>query len=580
MFHSIRWRIAIPFILLILVCIAGLSIYLSYFVKNNYTDDLKVQLANQARLVSDSGVSYFDTGQTEGLDDLARRSGEQIDARVTIIDLHGNVLGDSEEYPASMENHSGRPEVIAALSQVTGISTRYSETLGYDMMYVAVPIVVDGEVAGVSRVSVSLSDIDESLSHAYRTIALGGAIAVVVALLLSIRISRITVQPIRKLTQSSKRMAEGDLNQQIETTSRDEIGELGIAFNQMAARIKGMLDEITSERDRMTIILSHIGDALFVVSDDRKVTMTNQAAEEFFHLSQEEMIGRTLIEIVRDHEIDVLLQQCLSTREQQSAPVESGPIGKFFAATVTPLQGKTDCLVVLQDVTEQRKTDRVRRDFISNISHELRTPITSMIALAETLQDGAIEDSSVAKSFLEKMHIEMDKLSQMVQELGELSRIESGVAPLQKAPIDLADVTERAVRRLGAQAERAGINLTIDLQQDLPEVMADADRVEQVLVNLIHNAIKFTSPGGTVTVLARQEASDLLISVADTGIGIPAADLPRIFERFYKVDKARSGGGTGLGLAISKHLVQAHGGEIWAESMEGKGAAFFFSLPI
>lgn len=580
MFHSIRWRIAIPFIILILVCVAGLSIYFSQFFKNEYTEDLKVQLTHQARLISESSVSSFSNGQFQELDELAKQAGEQIESRVTIIDVQGVVLGDSEEDPELMEDHADRPEVVDAITQGVGCSTRYSDTLGYDMMYVAVPIAIEEEVAGVSRVSVSLSDIDDSLRRIYQTLALGGIIVVGVALLLAIQISRITVEPIRKLTQSSKRMAEGDLDQQIKTTTDDEVGELGLAFNQMAARIKNMLEEITSERDRMTILLAHIGDALFVAGKNGKVTMTNQAAEDFFGLSREEMVGRTLIEIVRDHEIDVLLQQCLNTREQQYSLVELRSLGKYFAVTVTPLRGKTDCLVVLRDVTEQRRTEIVRRDFISNISHELRTPITSMVALAETLQDGAMEDHSVARSFLEKMVIEMDKLNQMVEELGELSRIESGIAPLRKSSIDITEVIVRVVARLEAQAERAGISLAMDLQKDLPQIVADTDRLEQVMVNLLHNAIKFTSPGGKVTVMAKQRERDLMISVSDTGCGVPATDLSRIFERFYKADKSRSGGGTGLGLAISKHLVQAHGGEIWVESIEGKGSTFSFYLPL
>ncbi|MDY6834069.1 MAG: ATP-binding protein [Chloroflexota bacterium] len=562
------------------MCVAGLSIYFSQFFKNEYTEDLKVQLTHQARLISESSVSSFSNGQFQELDELAKQAGEQIESRVTIIDVQGVVLGDSEEDPELMEDHADRPEVVDAITQGVGCSTRYSDTLGYDMMYVAVPIAIEEEVAGVSRVSVSLSDIDDSLRRIYQTLALGGIIVVGVALLLAIQISRITVEPIRKLTQSSKRMAEGDLDQQIKTTTDDEVGELGLAFNQMAARIKNMLEEITSERDRMTILLAHIGDALFVAGKNGKVTMTNQAAEDFFGLSREEMVGRTLIEIVRDHEIDVLLQQCLNTREQQYSLVELRSLGKYFAVTVTPLRGKTDCLVVLRDVTEQRRTEIVRRDFISNISHELRTPITSMVALAETLQDGAMEDHSVARSFLEKMVIEMDKLNQMVEELGELSRIESGIAPLRKSSIDITEVIVRVVARLEAQAERAGISLAMDLQKDLPQIVADTDRLEQVMVNLLHNAIKFTSPGGKVTVMAKQRERDLMISVSDTGCGVPATDLSRIFERFYKADKSRSGGGTGLGLAISKHLVQAHGGEIWVESIEGKGSTFSFYLPL
>jgi two-component system phosphate regulon sensor histidine kinase PhoR len=245
----------------------------------------------------------------------------------------------------------------------------------------------------------------------------------------------------------------------------------------------------------------------------------------------------------------------------------------------TPLEDEDGCLLLLQDLTELRRLETVRRDFVANISHELRTPTASIKALAETLRDGAIDDPSVAKDFLAKINAEADKLTQMVQELGDLSRIESGEAPIQSKPFNMAEAIEQAVGRLKAQADRAGLSLSVEPVSPLPQALGDRDRVEQVLVNLIHNAIKFTPPGGTITVSAKATIDDILVSVSDTGVGISADDLPRIFERFYKADRARTGGGTGLGLAIAKHIVEAHGGRIWAESVEGKGSTFSFTLP-
>jgi len=246
----------------------------------------------------------------------------------------------------------------------------------------------------------------------------------------------------------------------------------------------------------------------------------------------------------------------------------------------TPLSGDGGCLAHIQDLTELRRLEMIRQDFISNISHELRTPIASVKALAETLNEGAVEDPSVAKDFLSRINAEADKLAQMVQELGELSRIESGEAPLQIRSINIAEAIGHAVDRLRAQADRAELKLDIDSPPTLPEVLADEARVEQVLVNLIHNAIKFTPSGGRISISAKAKDNDIMVSVADTGIGIPPDDLPRIFERFYKADKSRTGGGTGLGLAIAKHIVEAHDGRIWAESVEGKGSNFNFTLPL
>jgi two-component system phosphate regulon sensor histidine kinase PhoR len=579
-FRSIRWRIGIVFAVLIIACISGLGAYLSHLTRGDHLDTLRAQLTDQARLVGDISAPYFAGNQTDSPNALAQRLGEQIGARITIIDKDGVVLGDSEEDPATMDNHANRPEVIEAISKGTGSSIRYSATLGYNMMYVAVPITSNGEVVGVARVALSLAQIDKSLQHLNNVIIVGAVIAAVIAILLAFQILRITTEPIKKLTFLSRKVAEGELDQEIQITSRDEVGELARAFNQMAARLKEMVVLLTNERDRMATILSNIDDAILMIDDDGKITAMNRAAENIFQISEAKALGHTFIEIVRDHELNELLQHCLSTRKQQTGAVEIKLKTQFLSTIATPLPGDGGCLVHIQDLTELRRLEMIRQDFISNISHELRTPIASVKALAETLNEGAIEDPSVAKDFLSRINVEVDKLAQMVQELGELSHIESGEAPLQKRHVNIADAIGHSVDRLRAQADRAGLNLDFIIPSTLPKVMADEARVEQVLVNIIHNAIKFTPSGGRISISAKARNNDILVTVSDTGVGIPADDLPRIFERFYKADKSRSGGGTGLGLAIAKHIVEAHGGRIWAESVEGKGSTFNFTLPL
>ena len=580
MFRSIRWRIGIVFAVLIIACIGGLGAYLSHLTRSDHLDTLRTQLTDQARLIGDLSAPYFAGNQTESLEALAQRLGEQIGARITIINKDGVVLADSEEDPATLDNHSNRPEVIDALSKGSGSSIRYSATLHYNMMYVAVPINSNGGVMGIARVALPLTKIDGSLAHVNRIIIIGAVIAAVIAILLAFQMLRITTGPVKKLTQLSKKMAQGELDQEIRITSRDEVGELARAFNQMAARLKEMVALVTNERDMMATILSNIDDAIFMVDRDSKVTTMNQAAERISQTQTNKALGHTFIEVVRDHELNEVLQHCLSTGKQQTGAVEIKPKKQLLSVIATPLSGDSGCLVHIRDLTELRRLEMIRQDFISNISHELRTPIASVKALAETLNEGAIEDPSVAKDFLSRINVEADKLAQMVQELGELSRIESGEAPLQKRHINIADAIEHAVDRLKAQSDRAGFNLDTNIPPTLPKVMVDEARVEQVLVNLIHNAIKFTPSGGGISISAQARGNDILVSVADTGVGIPADDLPRIFERFYKADKSRSGGGTGLGLAIAKHIVEAHGGRIWAESVEGKGSTFNFTLPL
>ncbi|MDM7998577.1 MAG: ATP-binding protein [Dehalococcoidia bacterium] len=580
MFRSIRWRIAAAFAVLLIVCIGGLSAYLSHFFHDNYMHNLRAQLADQARLVGDASESYFVGGETGSLDSLAKRLGEQIDARVTIVGLDGTVLGDSDEDLLEMENHSDRPEIIEALEEGTGGDVRRSETVHREMMYVAAVIVADGATVGVARVALPLTEIDAAMGHINAVIAVGAVIAATLGVLLAFQMTRITVDPVRRLTRISKDMAEGNLSQEVTVASRDEVGDLARAFNRMAAKLKETMSLVTAERDRMAIVLESMSDAIFVVDGEGRVTMTNRAAGKMLQVPRGAAAGRHFIEVVRDHEIDALLQKCLEKREQQTGLVEIRSRRQLLNIIATPFQEDRGCLLLIQDLTELRRLETVRRDFIANLSHELRTPITSLKALGETLSDGAVDQPSLARDFLEKMNAEVDRLAQMVQEMGDLSRIESGEVPLQKRAVNVADVVERAVERLKAQADRAGLRLQNQVASDLPPVTADDARLEQVLVNLMHNAIKFTPPGGQVSVSAKAGDGSLVVSVSDTGVGIPEDDLPRVFERFYKGDKARSSGGTGLGLAIAKHVVEAHGGRIWVESVEGKGSTFSFSIPL
>ena len=578
MFRSIRWRIAIPFLLLILASTAGLGFYFSHFMRDHHMDNLRSQLTNEARLVGDGSQPYFG-GQEAELDALTERLGQQIDARITIIALDGTVLGDSEEDPAEMESHADRPEVIEALVTGVGVNTRHSATLGYDMMYAATPIELDGTVVGVTRVALPLTDINAALAHINRTIALVAGVATAVVILLSLLIASITTRPIKELTRLSGKIAQGELDQRIEIASGDEIGELARAFNQMSAKLKETLHLMATDRDRMTAIVNNMADGVIMTDTEGRVTLVNPATERMLQISQEEAIGRYLIEVMAEPEADGLLKRCLDTGEPQLGMVERAVAGKqFLWVMATPLEGGS--LLIIHDLTELRKLEMMRRDFISNISHELRTPLSSIKVLAETLQEGGIEDAGVASEFLQKIDAEVDKLSQLAVELGELSRIESGEVAFDIKPCPVSQIAHQASDRVRPLAERASLELSLDIPPDIPSVLADRERIEQSLVNLLHNAIKFTPPGGRVGLSAEVHGDKVAISVTDTGIGIPADDLPRIFERFYKADKARAGGGTGLGLAIAKHIVQSHGGDIWVESTEGKGSTFTFTLPI
>jgi two-component system phosphate regulon sensor histidine kinase PhoR len=583
-FRRLRWRIALPYVALILVATLGLTVYVSDQVRQVRLADLEAQLLADARLLAGSAAPLLQEGtDPKALDDLARDWAGRLAARVTIIGADGLVLGESHEDRTQMENHLLRPEVQQALKAGQGCSQRFSATLGYEMMYAAVPIQTSEEQPlGVMRVALPLDQIEANVGRLRQNIVLAGLVVALLAALLAVFIAGRTTQPLRQLTAVAERLAAGDLDARLFPSSRDEVGQLTRAFDHMADQIREQVTTLAEEQGRLAAVLDHMADGVLITDGSGQVRLVNAAAARLLDTSEERALGRSFAQVAPYHPIIELWKACRELGEEQIEMVEVSRHGLFLQAIVTPFEqaGVEGYLVILQDLTRIRRLETVRRDFISNISHELRTPLAGLKALVDTLRGGAIKDPPAAKRFLKRMDAEVDALTQMVEELLELSRIESGQAPLRLAPTPVAEVLIPPVDRLRPQAERAGLEFTVLLPPQIPPVLADADRARLVLTNLVHNAVKFTPPGGRITVAAQPAGEDVVFSVQDTGVGIPAEDLPRIFERFYKADRARSGGGTGLGLAIAKHIVQGHGGRLWAESIEGQGSTFYFTLPV
>jgi len=375
-------------------------------------------------------------------------------------------------------------------------------------------------------------------------------------------------------------MAGGKYGQQITTKKRGIIAVMVEDFNVMAETAEQIILSATNDRDRLSIVLSRMADGILVLGRDMRISLINTAAQRIFKTSESKAIGRSFIEAINDSIIYDILRRCLDSGFQQSAFVETYARQLYLGVVATPLQYNQGCILVVQNLTEIRRLEMIRRDFVANVSHELRTPVASIKALSETLNAGALEDLSVSGDFLQRIEVEVDKLAQMINELGELSNIESGNSSLIKKPTDIAVLIKKVANRMLAQLSRNELKLVVNTPEVLPEIKLDQERIERVLLNMIHNSIKFTPPGGQITISATVKADSVEVNVADTGIGIEPDDIDRIFERFYKVDKAHSGSGTGLGLAIARHTVEAHGGIIWAESARGKGSTIYFSLPI
>ena len=556
----------------------ALGIYLASSTRSSQLDSLRSQLEHEARITAEASLPGFLSQDEKGnLDALAKKLGEEIDARVTIIALDGTVLGDSEQNPYAMENHANRPEVKDALATGVGESTRYSTTLGQKMMYVAVPIPHEGEILGVARVSLPLTAVESLVRQVTVSIIIAMAVATVLVILAAWLIARITTRPIRKLTAASQRIASGELGQKIPIEARDEVGELAHAFNEMSARLKEMVEAISEDRTRLASILDNMADGVVMTDAEGSISLANKAVEKLFNIREPE--SKPLIEAVRDHEVDELLKLCLKTGGMQFVQYESSASKRYLRVIAVPIVN-SGVLLLFQDLTELRNLQTTRRELIGNISHEFRTPLAGIKAMVETLRDGAVDDRKAARDFLSRIDSEVDRLTQLVAELTELSRIETGKAELKLEPVNINDLVEEVTAQLSPQVERQRLSIVKELAADLPSVSADRARMRQVMVNLLHNAIKFTDAGGKITLTTHREGDSVTVDVTDTGRGIASDDLPHVFERFYKGDKARAGDGAGMGLAIAKHIVEAHGGSISVESEEGKGSTFSFSLPL
>jgi two-component system, OmpR family, phosphate regulon sensor histidine kinase PhoR len=361
------------------------------------------------------------------------------------------------------------------------------------------------------------------------------------------------------------------------SSSAKEIETISAAISSLLSTFHLEHSVLDAERSRLATVLDQITDGVLIADAHGLIQFANPAAGRLFQFSNP--VGHSIVEVVRNHQLVEAWRRCQQTGQMQSESVEIPTRHQFLQLVVISDQHTSGSLLLVQDLTRLRRLETVRRDFISNLSHELRTPLASLRALAETLQDGALDDPPAARRFVDQIQIEVDALTQMVNELLELSRIESGRFALDRSPVAAYDLLASASERMQLQAERAHLSLRVECAPDLPNVQIDEQRLEQVLVNLIHNSVKFTRPGGEIVLFAEPEHESVRFAVRDTGVGIPEDDISRIFERFYRVDKSRAGSGTGLGLSIAKHIVEAHGGKIWVESREGQGSTFYFTIP-
>ncbi|MBI4553264.1 MAG: PAS domain S-box protein [Candidatus Latescibacteria bacterium] len=579
-------KLMLSYTALIAAVVVSVDVYLNRSLRDDLNDRTRKGLLTDARLVRASIESYPPVSfSRQAIDLVADRLGEQAGARVTIIALDGTVLGDSEvpltELPR-VENHATRPEVVQALRSSVGESIRHSHTVGADMAYAAVPFALQGRTAGVVRLALPLTDFDRAQARIRRIIVFASVFGLVLAVVLSYATSRLVSTPIERMISVARRMATGDFSVKATAPFRDELHDLAGTLNELAAQSKARITQMTEENAQLEAVLAGMTEGVMVTDTRGRIILTNPAFDRILGFD-DGCLGKRPIEVVRNVSLQEAVDTALSGSGVSVQEIVLPGGGRTLEVHLAPIRisDRSHGLVaVFHDITDLRRLERVRRDFVANVSHELRTPLTSIKGYAETLLDGALDDATAARRFLEAIQKHANRLQALVEDLLQLSRLESGRTEVNLLPCDLGALARRVVESLDDRMSRKRLSVQVETPDSLSPALADEALMEQVFFNLLDNAIKYTPDGGRITVRVYAQPTDVHVEVTDTGIGIPAEALPRIFERFYRVDRARSRelGGTGLGLSIVKHIVEVHGGRVWAESEMGRGSTFHLAL--
>lgn len=586
---KLYWKIAFIFCIVIILTITAGYLYLvphlKSYVENNVTTNLKHQL-----LLSRDLLEALQNNRSSSVDfqEAAASIGRTLNLRATIVTADGQVVADTDltrERLLTVENHADRPEIKDAWVKGLGISKRYSYTVKKEMLYMAVPF-GQGINRAIVRLSVSLRDIDLLQSKIRAVVGISIIGILLLSLGLIIFVSVFISRPLSEMSVIAKAMAQGDFSRKVYVQSKDEIGELAIALNAMSDEIKSKIQSVNSEGAKLDLVLSSMFEGVIVTDADENIILANPSLRKLF-LIDSNPEGRKPLEVIRNNAVDDMVERIIKDKQQLATEeiVINLPEEKILKVNGVPIMSNNrleGAILVFHDITELRRLEKIRQDFVANVSHELRTPIASIKGYAETLLDGALQDKANAKEFINIIYQDANRLAALINDLLELSRIESGKLKMSLTENDPVSLIKKGVMVIEQQAKAKAIILTLKLPQGLPKVRVDETRFAQVVINLLDNAIKYSSEGARVTISAKVADNFLQIDISDTGMGIAEEDLPRIFERFYRVDKARSRelGGTGLGLSIVKHIVSAHGGQVWVNSQLESGSTFSFTIPL
>ncbi len=585
------WHLFPSFLLIILLSLAALGTYATISFRQFHIAQREEDLAARAYLVRDRMAHLVVQDRLDSVETLCTELGNQTHMRLTVILPRGKVIGDTREDPGIMDNHSDRPEIITAMGGAQGVSVRHSSTLDKTMMYVAIPALENDSLVAVVRSSMPLSSILNALSSTVTGIMLAGIVGVFVIGGISAVMSRRFSIPVEDLTRGAELFSRGDLKRKLVVPDFEELGRLADAMNAMAADLHERITTITQQRNEHEAILSCMVEGVVAVNADEHLISINHAAAHMLGLDHEGVRGRLIQEVIRNSEIQGFVRKALALSHNQTIEEEiflssSGNPERFVQLHGTVLSGPTretiGALIVFNDVTRLKRLESIRKDFVANVSHELRTPLTSIQGFVETLLQGAMNDPADCKRFLEIVANHVDRLNTIIEDLLILSRIEKEAEyeGLKMERTNVIPILKEAVEVCQGKASQKHISVELTCDPSLQAVV-NPFLFEQAVINLIDNAIKYSDPGKPVNVLATRESGKIMVSVRDQGVGIAPSHHSRLFERFYRVDKARSRkvGGTGLGLAIVKHIMRTHRGNVTVNSLPGKGSTFTLHIP-
>jgi two-component system phosphate regulon sensor histidine kinase PhoR len=582
--RSIARKLTVTLVGFVAITTIAAGLYLNRALEAFAVDTLEARLASIGRLLHDEARGLvLRNASPADFRAFALRGSRPTASRITVIAADGRVLGDSEvavdDLPR-VENHRARPEVLAALAGGVGRDRRTSATIRASLLYVALPITDGGRVIGVIRVALPVAAVTSSYAAIHRVMLAGGLVALAVAFGIGLFVARRVTKPVVQMQTIAHQMSEGDFTVRAPIRSPDEIGALGRALNGLAARLREKVHDLGHEQAKATAILDGMIEGVIAVDGRDIILLMNERARSMFGLDATRGEGKPFLEVIRNTELHEAFREGRAGDEGSVSHRElrlASPVERRVQVNAVPLRlgaSEVGVVMVLHDVTELRRLEQVRTEFVANVSHELRTPLTAIQGYLETLLTGALEEQENARRFLEIVFRHTERLGRLLNDLMDLSNIELGRVALKLGPTRLDEAVDAVLAIIGPKAKSGKVALRSQLPSDLPPVLADRDRLVQILINLVDNAVKYTPEDGRVTVRVQEPADGWIeVDVVDSGIGIPPADLPRITERFYRVDKARSRelGGTGLGLAIVKHLVFAHGGQLKIESEPGRG---------